>query len=207
MSAARQRDLGRDLGAITIGGAPARLDGPVRLAEPDVTWPALFAALAERVRAALGERVIALHHVGSTAVPGLAAKPVIDMALEVRDSADEEAYVPALEAAGLVLLIREPDWFEHRMLRGEAPAANLHVFTAGCPEVGRMLAFRDRLRGSPEDLALYQQTKRALAARTWTHMQDYADAKSDVVWAIQRRAAGGGRNFQRSRRLTIRPGT
>src|SRR4051812_40732884 len=78
-------------------GAPERLDGPVTLAPPDLAWPALFGREAARIRAALGSRVLLLEHVGSTSVPGLVAKPIVDIALVVPDSADEPAYVPALE--------------------------------------------------------------------------------------------------------------
>jgi GrpB-like predicted nucleotidyltransferase (UPF0157 family) len=102
--------------AATVG-EPTRLSGPVELVDYDPAWPQLFAREAERVRVALGERVLLLEHVGSTSVPGLAAKPWIDMVLVVGDSADEPAYVPDLEVAGYVLRIREPDWYEHRMFR------------------------------------------------------------------------------------------
>ncbi len=167
---------------------PEALNGPVILAEYDPAWPAWYETLAGRVRRALGDRVCALHHAGSTSVPGLAAKPLIDMLLEVADSANEGDYVPQLDAAGFVLRIREPDWFEHRLLKSATPAANLHVYTAGEEEVRRMLAFRDHLRGDPADRALYEATKRSLAARTWTKTQDYADAKSEVVAQIMSRA-------------------
>jgi GrpB-like predicted nucleotidyltransferase (UPF0157 family) len=164
------------------------LNVPVILADYDPEWPAWYDTLAGRVRAALGGRVVALHHAGSTSVPGLAAKPLIDMLLEVTDSADEAAYVPDLEAADFVLRIREPEWFEHRLLKSATPAANLHVYTAGEEEVRRMLAFRDHLRRDSADRALYEATKRALAARTWAVTQDYADAKTDVVAEIMGRA-------------------
>ena len=168
--------------------APETLNGPVVLADYDPDWPAWYATLARRARAALGERVVALHHAGSTSVPGLAAKPLIDMLLEVADSADEAAYVQALEAAGFVLRIRESDWFEHRLLKSAAPPANLHVYTAGEEEVRRMLAFRDHLRRDSADRALYEGTKRRLAARTWKKTQDYADAKGEVIAEIMSRA-------------------
>jgi GrpB-like predicted nucleotidyltransferase (UPF0157 family) len=167
---------------------PDPLNGPVVLADYDPDWPAWYDALAGRVRAALGGRVVALNHAGSTSVPGLAAKPLIDMLLEVADSADEAAYVPDLEAADFVLRIREPDWFEHRLLKSASPPANLHVYTAGEEEVRRMLTFRDHLRRDPADRALYEATKRTLAARTWAKTQDYADAKSEVVAEIMSRA-------------------
>jgi GrpB-like predicted nucleotidyltransferase (UPF0157 family) len=140
------------------------------------------------VRAALGDRVLLLEHVGSTSVPGLAAKPRIDMLLVVADSTDEAAYVPALEAAGYVLHIREPDWYEHRMFKGPDTAVNLHVFSPGCPEIERMLLFRDWLRGNASDRRLYERTKRELARREWAYGQHYADAKAPVVEEIIARA-------------------
>jgi GrpB-like predicted nucleotidyltransferase (UPF0157 family) len=121
-------------------------------------------------------------------VPGLPAKPIIDIALEVRDSSDEPSYVPDLEAAGYVLRIREPDWFEHRMFRDLALAVNLHVFSTGCSEKGRMVRFRDWLKGNASDRDLYARAKRELASRDWTYMQQYADAKSDVIASIMARA-------------------
>ena len=175
------------LAAITVG-APARLDGPVVLAPPDPAWPAFSEAEAAAIRVALGSRVVLLEHCGSTSVPGLPAKPIIDMVLEVPDAADEPAYVPDLEAAGWVLRIREPDWYEHRLFKGPRVSVNLHVFSAGCPETRRMLAFRDHLRADDADRALYRRTKEALAARTWRYVQHYADAKSTVVAEIMVRA-------------------
>ena len=116
-----------DLEAITVG-EPTPLDGPVHLAPYDPEWPARFAREESRIRGALGERVVLLEHVGSTSVPGLSAKPIIDMVLGVPDPADEAAYVPGLESIGYALRIREPDWFEHRMLRPPGNDAHLHVF-------------------------------------------------------------------------------
>jgi len=149
--------------------------------------------LAARVRTALSDRALLLEHVGSTSVPGLCAKPVIDMILAVADSADEAAYVPSLEAHGFRLRIREKDWFEHRLLECSEIEANLHVFSKGCPEIDRVLAFRDWLRVNEEDRRLYEDTKRALAVRRWTQVQDYADAKSDVVRTILGRALAATR--------------
>ena len=129
-------------------------------------------------------RLLELEHVGSTSVPGLTAKPRLDLQLVVADSADEAAYVPALEAAGYTLTIREPDWHEHRLLRGSDPAVNLHVFSAGCEEIDRVLRFRDRLRSDDADRELYASTKRELARQPWQYVQNYADAKSAVIEEI-----------------------
>ena len=171
-------------------GSLAPLMGPIMIVDYDPAWPRLFQREAGRVRAALGDRVVALEYVGSTSVPGLAAKPRIDMLLVVANSADESAYVPALEAAGYVLHIREPDWYEHRMFNGPDTAINLHVFSPGCPEIERMLLFRDWLRGNPSDRQLYERTKRELARQDWKYTQNYADAKTAVVEEILARAWG-----------------
>lgn len=179
-----------EIRAAHVGGGPTLLNGSVYLAEYDPEWPRLFEREAARVRAALGERVVLLEHVGSTSIPGLAAKPKIDILLVVANSADEAAYVPAMEAAGYVLHIREPEWHQHRLFKGPDIDINLHVFSSGDSEIKRMLLFRDWLRGHPADRQLYEQTKRELASRHWKYVQNYADAKAEVVEAILARARG-----------------
>ncbi len=176
-----------ELQAATIGKV-AKLNGPVHLVDYDPEWPRLFAREAAKIRAVLGERALTIEHVGSTSVPGLAAKPRIDILLAVADTSDEATYVPALEAAGYVLRIREPEWYQHRLLNSPELELNLHVLPAGCIEIERMLGFRDHLRRNEADRQLYERTKRELAQRHWTYMQDYADAKSEVVEEIIARA-------------------
>ncbi|MEH6376291.1 GrpB family protein [Streptomyces sp. KLMMK] len=173
--------------------APAKLNGRVTLAEYDTRWPDVFAQQAALVSEQLGSTGCRVEHVGSTSVPGLPAKPVIDMLLVVPDSAEEASYVPALEGLGFELVIREPGWFEHRVLRKYdlgpgADSANLHVLSDGCQEIDRMLLFRDRLRRDDSDRELYAETKRSLSRQTWEYMQNYADAKSDVIAQILKRA-------------------
>jgi GrpB-like predicted nucleotidyltransferase (UPF0157 family) len=172
-------------------GEPWRADGPIHLADYDPEWPARYEREAARIRLLLGNRVRLLEHVGSTSIPGIAAKPIIDVDLAVPDSADEGAYVPDLEADGYLLRGREPAWFEHRFLQRPDRSVNLHVFTAGSPEIDRMLAFRDRLRTNDDERRLYEATKRELAARHWIYVQDYADAKGEVVEGIIARALAG----------------
>ena len=179
-----------EIQAVNIGGLTPH-NATIELAEYDLRWPALYEREAARVRSALGTKVLVLEHVGSTSVPRLAAKPIIDMILVVADSADEEAYVPLLETAGYELRIREPDWYEHRLLKGPDTNVNLHTFSEGCEEVPRMLAFRDWLRTNEDDRELYERAKRELAAREWRHVQNYADAKSAVVAEINARAQAG----------------
>ena len=186
----------RELAEVTIGG-PRPLLGLVEIHDYDPDWPRLYEREEERIRSVLGQRVIRIEHVGSTSVPGLPAKPLIDVALEVPDSADEAAYLPALEAAGYTLRIREPDWFEHRVFKGPDTDVNVHVFGVGCEEVDRMLLFRDWLRGNAADREFYAVKKRELAGREWKYMQQYADAKTSVVDEIMARASGKEPNPRR----------
>jgi len=169
-------------------GELAPLGAPIQIVDYDPEWPLLYEREAERVQSALGDRVLFLEHVGSTSVPGLAAKPKIDMLLVVANTADEPSYVPALEAAGYVLRIREPDWYEHRMFKGPDTDINLHVFSTGCREIDRMLLFRNWLRSNESDRRLYERTKRELARNNWKYTQNYADAKTTVVHDILTRA-------------------
>lgn len=161
--------------------------GLITLVESDQSWPILFEREAVRVRQVLGPAVVRLEHAGSTSVPGLVAKPIIDIILVVLDSADEPSYVPALTAAGYRLVIREPNWFEHRLFKGPDTDINMHVFSDGADEIDRMLRFRDRLRADEGDRELYARTKRMLAGQQWRHVQHYAQAKSDVVRQIMGR--------------------
>ena len=176
-----------EIEAMVIGG-PTVHDDTILLTEYDEAWTELFARQATRIHDALGAAALGVEHVGSTSVPGLAAKPIIDIVLTVGDSSDEASYVPALEAAGFVLQIREPNWFEHRAFKGRAPNTNVHVFSANCPEIDRMVSFRNRLRVDAADRLLYERTKRELAAQRWKYVQQYANAKSEVVAEIMTRA-------------------
>ena len=169
-------------------GVLVPLTGPVQIVDYDPQWPLLFEREAARVQRTLGDQVLLLEHIGSTSVPGLAAKPKIDMLLVVADSADELAYVPNLEAAGYVLQVREPDWYEHRMFKGPDTDVNLHVYPFGCQEIDRVLLFRNWLSSHTSDRQLYERTKRELARVNWKYMQNYADAKTTAVEEILARA-------------------
>lgn len=161
--------------------------GPVEVVPYDPAWPALYARVADRVRAALGERVLLVEHVGSTSVPGLPAKPVVDVDLTVADPADEDAYRPDLEAAGFRLVVREPSWHQHRCFTLAEPRTNLHVFGPDCPEVVRHRLFRDWLREHPDDLALYRDAKTGAAAASTAageHVMDYNARKEPVIIEI-----------------------
>lgn len=166
-------------------------DTTLVLHEYDEAWPAAYDEMAQRVRRALGFRVLAVEHVGSTAVPGLAAKPIIDLDLIVADPDREDDYVPALQAAGFALRIREPWWHRHRMLRSEDPLANLHVWGYDSPEPVRHRIFRDWLRQDAADRSVYALAKRdAITAATalGEDVNRYNERKSRTLREIYGRA-------------------
>jgi GrpB-like predicted nucleotidyltransferase (UPF0157 family) len=160
------------------------------IADYDPTWPHRFHLEAAKIRAALGPAALSIEHVGSTSVPGLAAKPIVDILLVVEDSGNEDSYLPALEEADYVLRVREPDFEEHRMFRTPEKDVHVHVLSSGSREGERLLRLRDHLRQNEEDRELYAGTKRELASRDWPSMQHYADAKTEVVEDILARASG-----------------
>jgi GrpB-like predicted nucleotidyltransferase (UPF0157 family) len=171
------------------GAAPA---AGIEVIEPDPGWPQRYEELAGRIREALGERALRLEHVGSTSVPGLPAKPIIDIDLTVADSDREQDYVPALEAAGFTLVIREPWWYGHRALRADSPPrGNLHVFGPDSPEAARHRIFRDWLRANPDDRDRYAAIKRQAASEAnarGEHVMEYNARKEQVIREIYQRA-------------------
>ena len=144
-------------------------------------WPGLFRRYAEQTAAAFGEAALQIEHIGSTAVPGLAAKPIIDMLVVVENSGDEDAYLPAMESCGYVLRVREPEFEEHRMFRTADEDVHDHVLSRGSPEIRRYLRFRDLLRGNAAFRAKYQGLKHALARQNWPDMNAYAAAKTELI--------------------------
>jgi GrpB-like predicted nucleotidyltransferase (UPF0157 family) len=168
-----------------IGGIEKR---QIVIADYDPRWPEKFRKHAAILSRALGRNAFAIEHVGSTSVPGLAAKPIIDIIILVENPADEAAYLPALVAAGYVLRVREPGWHQHRMLRTPELDVHVHILSEHCVEVTRQLAFRNRLRVNAEDRLLYESVKRKLAKEDWPDMDAYARAKTEVVEQITARA-------------------
>jgi len=159
------------------------------VADYDPVWPERFRQEEARIRAALGRTALSIEHIGSTSVPRLAAKPIVDILLVVEDSANEASYLPALEEAGYVLRVREPDFDEHRLLRTPQKDVHVHVFSAGSPEIRRYLLLRDRLRQDEGERELYAQTKRELASKDWPSVDHYAEAKTEIIEGIISRAA------------------
>jgi GrpB-like predicted nucleotidyltransferase (UPF0157 family) len=156
----------------------------ILIADYDPAWPAKFEMHRRIIAGALGATALHVEHIGSTSVPGLAAKPIIDILVVVKDSANEPTYRPQLEGAGYVLRVREPDWNEHRMLRTAEKDVHVHLYSAGCAEIQRNLVFRDHLRVHAADRQRYEETKRALARSDWADMNAYADAKTEVIESI-----------------------
>lgn len=177
--------LSEELNRVLVHGMqPTR----VELVEYDPRWPERFAVERDRIVAALGDRAVGVHHIGSTSVPGLAAKDRVDVCLEVADPDDEPAYLPDLLSAGYTVRVVEPG---HRCLvRAEAsePATNLHVYAVDAAEVGAYLRFRDRLRHDDADRRRYEAVKRSLAGREWPDVNFYAEAKGPVIREILARA-------------------
>ena len=165
-----------------VGGAEKR---KLVLIDHDPRWAATYAEHERRIRSALGPAAVQVEHIGSTSVPGLAAKPIIDVLVVVEDITAEEDYLASLLEAGYVLRVREPG---HRLVRTPSRDANVHVLESGDPAAEDYLLFRDRLRSSAEDRDLYERTKRVLVEQDWPDTQAYADAKTEVVEAIKERA-------------------
>jgi GrpB-like predicted nucleotidyltransferase (UPF0157 family) len=161
--------------------------GAVVIEEYDRAWALLFTAVHASLTEALGPLVVGVEHVGSTAVPGLAAKPVVDVDLVIEDTAEESGYLPALERLGYRLVLREPWWHGHRMLLSPAEDVNLHVWPRDAPEPVRHRLFRDWLRSHPEDRERYAATKRRLARDTAHRPRDYSLAKNHVIDEIYAR--------------------
>ena len=165
-----------------VGGVEKR---ELVLVPYDPRWPAAYDEHERRIRDALGPVAVQVEHIGSTSVPGLAAKPIVDVLVTVADITAEEDHVERLLAAGYVLRVREPG---HRLVRSPARDVHVHVLEVGDDAAEAYLVFRDRLRASPEDRTLYERTKRALLEQDWPDMNAYAEAKTEVISQIKERA-------------------
>ncbi|WP_432692900.1 GNAT family N-acetyltransferase [Morganella morganii] len=167
-----------------VAGKPRTAE--ITVSEYDPAWPAVYAQEKQRILDVLGDKALHIEHVGSTAVPGLAAKPVIDIDLIVADPADETDWLPALIADGYEHTVREPSWYQHRMLKRDNPQINLHVFAPRCPEHLRHILFRDWLITHPDDRADYAQSK--MTAKDGVSItMDYNRKKHDTVQQIYAR--------------------
>jgi GrpB-like predicted nucleotidyltransferase (UPF0157 family) len=172
-----------DVTALELVGGPEAL--AVGLHAHDPAWAGAFAEHRRRILDAVGDAALAVEHIGSTSVPGLDAKPIVDVVVVVADITAEEDHVVPLLAADYELRVREPG---HRLVRTPARDVHVHVYEEGAPAVDAYLLLRDRLRADPDDRALYARTKRELMTRPWDDMNAYADAKSEVIAGILARA-------------------
>ena len=175
--------------SILIGGVEKR---EIRIVDYDHDWPAQYETHAKIITDGLGNSLLRIEHIGSTSVVELAAKPIIDILAVMADSADEASYLPELQAAGSKLRVREPNFHEHRMLRTPARHMHVHVYSQRAPEILRILIFRDRLRSNAEDRKRYEGVKRRLATQSWSDMNAYADAKTDIIESIMKTAIADG---------------
>ncbi|GAA2589932.1 GrpB family protein [Winogradskya consettensis] len=167
-----------------VGPPPKQWVGPVTIVDYDPSWPDRYNALRPPIDAALGDLIISAGHIGSTSVPGLAAKPVIDIDVVIDDTEDESRYVPPLERIGYRLLLRHPWWQGHRMLINADADVHLHIWPHDAAEPVRHRLLRDWLRTHPEDRDLYATTKQHLARETADRPEDYTMAKNTVIDAI-----------------------
>jgi GrpB-like predicted nucleotidyltransferase (UPF0157 family) len=154
-------------------------------------WPDAFEAEAKQVAAALGESVVAIHHIGSTAIPNIYAKPVIDLLIEVKDITEVDGRGSAMESLGYEVMgeygIAGRRYFRKDNQEG-IRTHNIHAFEAGSAEVERHLAFRDYLIAHPRDAERYSELKRALAEEHPQSMERYMDGKDGFIKEIDQRA-------------------
>lgn len=172
------------------GNAPGR---PIVLAPHDRAWAARFAAEADLLREALGDALVDVHHIGSTAIPGIAAKPVIDILAVVRDLDALDARSHAVVALGYEAL-GEFGIAGRRYFRKDDAAGirthQIHAFAEGSSHVARHVAFRDYLRAHPDAAAEYERLKQALAVECGGDMRRYTELKTAFIQRIERRALG-----------------
>jgi len=172
-----------DVSDLELVGGPEALR--VGLHDYDERWPEIFEQHRRRIADALAPASVDIAHIGSTSVPGLAAKPIVDIVVAVADITAEEDYLDALLAAGYALRVREPG---HRMVRTPERDVHVHIYERGNAAIDEYLLLRDHLRSDTADRALYESTKRALMSQQWDDMNAYADAKTDVILEIKARA-------------------
>ena len=172
-----------------IGGTEHR---DIEIVGYNPIWQKTFLEHANHIAGVLGDAALRIEHIGSTSVPGLAAKAIIDILLVVEDSGDEASYLSEMEAGGYVLRVREPDFHEHRMFRTPERDVHIHVFSHSTEEIERVVTFRDRLRRNSDERRRYENTKRKLAAQSRPNMNDYANAKTEVIEDIIAAARAAG---------------
>jgi len=171
-------------------------DPAIRIVDHDPAWPGLAEAEVRAIRGVLGDVAVRVEHVGSTAVPGLAAKPILDLQLSVDALEPPERYAQPLKRLGYVFVpTDDPPGYPLYAKPPERPRTHhLHVCVAGSEHELRHVAVRDFLRAHPDETARYEAVKRDLAARHPRDRLAYIAGKEAYVTALERRAvawAGG----------------
>jgi GrpB-like predicted nucleotidyltransferase (UPF0157 family) len=179
---------GRPFRGGTILGAER--NDPVAIVAYDPLWPGRFETWRERLARTIGSPALRIEHIGSTAVPGLAAKPVVDIQVSVPDVADEDSYVPAIESVGFGLRYRNEGlgWRYFRPPPGLPREAQVHVCSVDSESERLHLLFRDYLRAHPAEADAYAAAKRVAAARHRDDRIAYTDAKDAFIHPALRRA-------------------
>lgn len=159
---------------------------PVVLAPASPLWAEQFQKLSDQFRSACGDKFVAIHQIGSTSVPGLAAKPLIDMLPELHDGDDGARLAQTLEPLGFIYFGAYGIEGRHFYRRKAEVNVNVHMFETGHIEIERHLVFRDALRTDADLRAAYQTLKEDLAARFPNDVDTYAKSKSDFIEAVLR---------------------
>jgi GrpB-like predicted nucleotidyltransferase (UPF0157 family) len=167
-----------DSGEVVMFGEPS--GESVTLVVSDV-WPARFEELRKVIVSALGDTAVRVDHVGSTAVPGIPAKPIVDIQVSVPDVEDEDAYGPALERLGWSMRSREPGHRYFRTPKGAQPRIQVHVCEVGGEWEREHLLFRDYLRAHPERASAYGEVKRHFGERYRDDRLAYTEAKTPFI--------------------------
>jgi GrpB-like predicted nucleotidyltransferase (UPF0157 family) len=192
----------RDVGEGGLERHPSlddRFDPAVRVVDYDPAWPGLAEAELRRIGRALGEMAVRLEHVGSTAVPGLAAKPIIDLQVCVDSIQPRKRYVGSLEKLGYLFVPapESPDFHFFAKPAARPRTHHVHVCAAGSEHESRHIAVRDFLRAHPDEAARYAALKREVAARNPRDRLAYIDGKNEYVTALEARALGSARRSRR----------
>jgi len=164
----------------------------VEVVPPNPDWPQQFAQAAQEIAAALGDRVVQIHHIGSTSIPGIYAKPVIDLLVEVDDINAVDAHNESLAAIGYEAM-GEFGIPGRRYFRRDNAAGfrthNAHTFATASPEIARHLTFRDYMIAHPDHAQTYSELKQKLAAQFPTDIEGYMDGKDSFIKAMDQQAA------------------
>jgi GrpB-like predicted nucleotidyltransferase (UPF0157 family) len=169
---------------------------PIVIVDYDTRWPQLFEEERERILGAIGDWLLGIEHIGSTAVPGLAAKPIVDIMPGLRSLDDAPLLVPVMEAIGYQYIPEYEDQLPERRYFVKPPGRGYHIerlfhvhaVETSSPFWRRHTAFRDYLRAHPEACEEYAALKRLLAAKHGADRVGYTDAKTEFIQGIEARA-------------------